>query len=198
MKKPADNFHKIYLIILIGSALALAFPTASGIPALSGGNFIFLESISLVLFSLMSVYVITRILIMKTYWSRPKQKASNIIYIFLITASAILIFLSLTGLIWIRYEVKSLCREAIMTYGGDCVIAAKVLLEDENQSYASRNKAVWALGQLADRRALPVLKKYYTGKIPGKESLYHTLSQYELQKAIKWCEENNITSWLYF
>jgi len=41
------------------------------------------------------------------------------------------------------------------------------------------------LGQLGDSRALPVLQGYYTGNIPSKESLDKTISQYELEKAIK-------------
>jgi len=53
------------------------------------------------------------------------------------------------------------------------------------------------LGQLADPKALPILKDLYTGEITYRESLYTTLSQYELQKAIRWCEQGNITNWIY-
>jgi hypothetical protein len=50
---------------------------------------------------------------------------------------------------------------------------------------------------LADQQALPTLEKYYTGQIPNKESLDKTLSQYELKKTIKWCQNGNITNWMY-
>jgi len=58
------------------------------------------------------------------------------------------------------------------------------LLKDENRSFKSRNSAIWALGQIGDARALPVLQSFYTGNIPPKESLNDDISQYELKKAI--------------
>lgn len=44
--------------------------------------------------------------------------------------------------------------------------------------------AVWALGQIGDARALPVLQEYYTGNIPPRESPERVISRYELKKAI--------------
>lgn len=85
---------------------------------------------------------------------------------------------------WIEYDLKSQCREAEREYGGDCTEALIKLLDDGQKSFRSRNSAIWALGQLGDSRALPVLQKYYTGNIPERESLYKTVSQYELKKAI--------------
>jgi len=69
-------------------------------------------------------------------------------------------------------------------------------VESDEKTFRQRNKAIWALGQLADSQALPVLKSYYTGKVPANESLDKSISQYELEKAIKWCEQGNITSWM--
>jgi hypothetical protein len=48
-------------------------------------------------------------------------------------------------------------------------------------SLRERGMAVWALGELRDRRALPVLKAHYTG---GKCDHATDLCQYELGKAI--------------
>ncbi|MBC8218054.1 MAG: hypothetical protein H8E73_06275 [Planctomycetes bacterium] len=45
--------------------------------------------------------------------------------------------------------------------------------------------AVWALGYLSDKRALPVLKKYHTGP-PCEHDKY--LCQREVARAIKLCE----------
>ena len=59
------------------------------------------------------------------------------------------------------------------------------VLEDESNPYGMRNSAIWALGQLGDRRALPVLENLYTGDIPEREPWDGTLSQHELSKAIK-------------
>jgi hypothetical protein len=109
-----------------------------------------------------------------------KQK---LFYLGAIGVSVFLLFF-IIGTTWIGYEVKSQCQEAQRAYSGDCVEALISLLEDENRSFRERNSAIWALGQLGDNRALPVLEKYYTGNIPDREPLDGTISQYELKKAI--------------
>jgi hypothetical protein len=67
-------------------------------------------------------------------------------------------------------------------YPGDRVQALAEMVECDSCSLRDRNHAVWALGQLADRTALPVMEKYYTGRQcdHGKE-----LCQYELRKALQ-------------
>lgn len=80
----------------------------------------------------------------------------------------------------------------------DCAIGLMKKVEDSSVSYNVRNKAIWALGQLADKRALPTLNKYYKGVPQRRELPERELSQYELEKAIKWCQEGNVTSWMYF
>ncbi len=112
-------------------------------------------------------------------------------------ASIFLLFFVITST-WIGYDVKTRCQEAKRTYNGDCVEALTALLEDNNQAYRSRNSAIWALGQLGDSRALPVLQTYYTGNIPSRESLDKTISQYELKKAINLTSGGfNITAFLW-
>jgi len=59
------------------------------------------------------------------------------------------------------------------------------LVDDDGRDFRSRNRAVWALGQLGDGRALPVLKKYYTGRVPAREPIDRMMSQRELKKAIR-------------
>lgn len=85
---------------------------------------------------------------------------------------------------WIGYDVKNQCQHAKREYGEDCVESLMILLKDEKKDFRARNGAIWALGQLGDSRALPVLKSYYTGDIPERESLYKVISQYELKKAV--------------
>jgi hypothetical protein len=58
------------------------------------------------------------------------------------------------------------------------------LVKDNNQSFRNRNSAIWALGQLGDPQALPILQSLYTGMIPDREPLDAGISQYELKKAI--------------
>lgn len=99
---------------------------------------------------------------------------------------------------WIGFEVKQVCATAKLNYSGECVEALVAQLDDTNNSFYDRNKAIWALGQLSDSKALPTLQKYYSGNIPDSEPLNETISQYELKKAIKLTEGGlNITAFLW-
>ena len=60
-------------------------------------------------------------------------------------------------------HVKPICAEAMREYPGDRVEAVIAYVESERHSLRKRNKAVWALGYLGDKRALAVLKKHFTG-----------------------------------
>lgn len=110
-----------------------------------------------------------------------KQK----IFYFLTICISIFILFFVISCSWIGFEVKNQCQIAINKYGKDCVESLIMTLDNNNEAFKTRNDAVWALGQMGDRRALPTLKKYYTGKIPNREPLNKTISQYELKKAIK-------------
>ena len=94
----------------------------------------------------------------------------------------------------IRSGVKKISAEATQQYPGDRVEALIAYVKSDDHNLRQRNFAVWALGQIGDKRALPVLKQFYTG---GPCDHDHYLCQYELQKAIKLCEGNfNATAWL--
>ncbi|MBN1822994.1 MAG: hypothetical protein JW803_01600 [Endomicrobiales bacterium] len=118
-----------------------------------------------------------------------------------VIAIVALIVLAAAGAAWsfrtIYSHVADISAQASAEFGAPAADALMMTLQDETRPFRERNRAVWALGQLADRKALPVLKKYYTGDIPEKEPLDKVLSQYELAKAIKWCEKGNATSWMY-
>jgi hypothetical protein len=75
-------------------------------------------------------------------------------------------------------------RAAQREFPGDEVQALMAIVASDRHSLTERNHAVWALGQLRDARALPVLQKYYTGG-PCDHARY--LCQYELKKAIDGC-----------
>ena len=91
--------------------------------------------------------------------------------------------------------VESLCEKATTQYPGDNVEALMAYVNSEHNSIRERNRAVWALGQLGDRRALPALQEYYTGQ-PCQHDKY--LCQHELRKAIRLCEGGtNITAWIW-
>jgi hypothetical protein len=94
----------------------------------------------------------------------------------------------------IRASVKEISAEATQQYPGDRVEALIAYVKSEDHSLGQRNHAVWALGQIGDKRALPVLEQFYTGQ-PCDHN--HCLCRRELQKAIKLCQGSfNATTWL--
>lgn len=114
---------------------------------------------------------------------RLRAYKNNLIYLFAIGVSILLLFFVVICT-WIGYEVKSQCQSAVREYGGDCSEALSQLLNDENRGFRARNDAIWSLGQLGDKRSLPILESHYTGVIPEREPLDQVISQYELKKAI--------------
>jgi len=84
--------------------------------------------------------------------------------------------------------VRGESSRAVARFGGDRVEALIAEVDCETCDIRDRNHAVWALGQLTDKRALPVLYKYYTGN-PCEHRTQ--ICQYELSTAIKWTEGNS-------
>lgn len=113
-----------------------------------------------------------------------KQMRNNILFAGAIGISIFLLFFVILCT-WIGFDVKTQCRDAKSEYGGRCVDALILVLKDEHKSFKSRNAAIWALGQMGESRALPVLQSFYTGNIPRREPLNKVISQYELKKAIQ-------------
>ena len=69
------------------------------------------------------------------------------------------------------------------------------LEDEEGHSLKERNQAVWALGQIGDPSALPLLKKYYTGEECRHDKF---LCQWELEKAISLTDGGfNATAWMW-
>ena len=89
--------------------------------------------------------------------------------------------------------VKSINSEALEIYPGNGVSALMKYADSGNHNLRKRNRAVWALGQLGDPMALPVLVKHYTG---GPCDHTKFLCQHELKKAIKLCKGAwNASAW---
>ena len=94
----------------------------------------------------------------------------------------------------IRSSVKEISAKAVRQFPGDRIEALVAYVESEDYSLRQRNLAVWALGQIGDERALPVLEKFHTGGPCDHDS---RLCQGELQKAIAGCKGAfNATAWL--
>lgn len=99
----------------------------------------------------------------------------------------------LGSLFWmIRSGVAEDVARAQREYPGDRVEALIAFVDADRHPLSERNRAVWALGQISDPRALPVLRKYYTGAECQHDRF---LCQYELKKAIENCAGAN-ASWM--
>jgi hypothetical protein len=83
----------------------------------------------------------------------------------LITAAAflLLVFGWTFAFAEIRAGVIGVANSAMARYPGDRVEALSALVDCDYCSLSDRNHAIWALGQLRDARALPVLERHYTG-----------------------------------
>ena len=125
----------------------------------------------------------------KDYWK------TVVGYGFLIfTGSLVLFFITTSA--WIGMSVKDQCIAAREQYEGSCVEALIDYVRDEQgHNLRERNRAVWALGQLGDPRALPVLRSYYTGEECDHGQF---LCQWELEKAIDLAGGGfNATAWVW-
>jgi len=128
----------------------------------------------------------------------PMKTIKHVVFYGVAIGVSIFVLLFFVASSWIGYDVKNHCQNAKYKYGGDCVEALTAQLEDTNEGFRARNHAIWALGQLGDNRALPVLKRYYTAVIPDREPLDEVISQYELKKAVNLTSGGtNLTAFLW-
>ena len=102
-------------------------------------------------------------------------------------AAIALVLVAAAGLatVWlIGSGVHAASEAALLEQPGDRVLALIAYVESPKHTLRDRNRAIWALGQLGDARALPVLEKSYTGRDCDHA---RALCQYELRKAIRLC-----------
>ena len=93
----------------------------------------------------------------------------------------------------IELSVKGICKTATQAHPGDKVQALTMYVKSDEYGYDTRryranNHAIWALGQLGDRRALPFLRDLVTGQPCDHET---NLCQGEIHKAIEKLESNS-------
>jgi hypothetical protein len=84
--------------------------------------------------------------------------------------------------------VENFSRKALAQFQGDRIVALIAFADCQNCKIEERNHAVWALGQLRDKRSLPILYKYRTGEPCNHRT---AICQYEIHKAIRWTERNS-------
>jgi hypothetical protein len=112
--------------------------------------------------------------------------------------------------IWIGHGIKERISIAKQQYSGIAEDALLAYLSDTTHTPRDRSDvAIWTLGQIRSRKALPILFKLYKNDPEGKTCKYHhdtVLCQYEIHKAIvsiehKWLgakEKNWFGSWSRF
>ena len=104
-----------------------------------------------------------------------------------VAVAAVIVVLAagLAFLIWsIRADVAFQSARAQGEFPGDRVEALIAYVDSDRHTLRDRNLAVWALGQIEDPRALPVLRKHFTGG-PCQHDRF--LCQREVKRAIEAC-----------
>jgi len=121
-----------------------------------------------------------------------------------VAAVGILLLLGLFALfgLSLRHIYKSVtvvCLDAQGLHPGDKVEALLALIKSDNASFKAKNRAIWALGQIGSKRALPLLRELDTPEVqpkPYDSSAY--IVQYSVEKAITQIESNiSLTRWMY-
>jgi hypothetical protein len=98
---------------------------------------------------------------------------------------AALLIVAFVAVSWvIGTDVRAARDAALEVHTGDQVGALMAFIETPTHSLRERNRAIWALGQLGDSRALPLLEKHFTG---GPCDHERALCQRELGKALELC-----------
>ena len=100
-----------------------------------------------------------------------------------------IVFLAFAGVLgvfglrlYIDREVASTGDQARQRFDGDRIEALMKLVDCDGCALTARNRGIWALGEMGDRRALPVLRRHHT-RLECNHAV--SLCQYELGKAIK-------------
>lgn len=128
-----------------------------------------------------------------------KKKLKQWFLLWLMIGFGFFILMFLLVSTWIGVAVQEKCLIAKSQYKGDCAEALILTVDGNYNSFAERNDAIWALGQLGDNRAQTVLKKYYTDNIPKREPYDDVLSQYEIKKALNLTNGSfNITHFIWY
>jgi len=116
--------------------------------------------------------------------------------IFIVSTSLLgLILLGLVAIyIWIDIDVKKNIKMSQERYPGHAEDALIAYLLDTTNSPQNRSRvAIWTLGQIQSKKALPVLKNLYKNDPEGKTCAGKhdsVLCQHEIYKAMKAIEAN--------
>ena len=88
--------------------------------------------------------------------------------------------------------------EAQMKFEGDCTETLIQYVESDETTYGQKNQGIWALSQLSDERALPLMHKLLenkTCKDPCDRN--NCICELLVSRAIKFTEGFTVTKWMY-
>lgn len=98
----------------------------------------------------------------------------------------------------IYLSVQKKCLSAIKEFDKDCIESLIEVIKSDDHTFKEKNGAVWAIGQIADKKALPFLEDLSnTASYEEPCWLDKDICGFEVKKAIKWCTKGNIISWMY-
>ncbi len=110
--------------------------------------------------------------------SRLKRHLLTGTAVALLAVAVAVVLLSLS----IELGFQRICEVATQKYPGERMHALLARVESKGSSYHEKNRALWALGHLGDRRALHFLGSHLTGKPCDHEN--DVCCQGELQEAM--------------
>lgn len=106
--------------------------------------------------------------------------------------------LTITTALVIYHQVKEISGIAKAEFKENSVESLIKLIESDSHGFAEKNTAIWALGQFADKNAIPFLEELEVLADQNEPCNRQTvLCKEEIQRAIKWCKKGNATSWMY-
>lgn len=98
----------------------------------------------------------------------------------------------------IHKQVDEITTIAKNNFNKNAIESLTDLINSGNFTFEEKNTAIWALGQFADKTALPVLMNLNSGiSDQNRCNRKHELCKREIERAIKWCTKGNITNWMY-
>ena len=95
-------------------------------------------------------------------------------------------------------QVEKISMSAMTNFNKNAIESLTDLINSENFSFEEKNTAIWALGQFADPKALPLLEKLNSEtREQNRCDRKDDLCKMEIERAIKWCKKGNATKWMY-
>jgi len=111
----------------------------------------------------------------------------------LLTGTGVALLAVAVGIVLLSFGiergVQRICMATSQKHPGDRMDALLACVESKESSYHEKCRALWALGQLGDRRVLPSLREHLTGKPCDHEN--DGCCQGELKEAIHKLEANS-------